>query len=404
MSATSADAARLGFDPDRLARIETWMARNREIGRYTGSSLLLTKGGETVLCAMDGHRDAERAKPYERDTIVRIYSMTKLVTSVAMMMQVEKGLVHLEAPVSAFIPEFGDMTALVPGAERLDQVEPAPSPTLHQLLTHTSGLSYSFNPGILAEHYAEHKLDFGADLGTLADAAAALASVPLAFQPGSSWNYSVGIDIIGRVLEVMTGKSLATVFQEQILDPLGMQDTSFALPHDKIERFADCFMKTPEDALWCNDYAATSYYLDGKIQMYSGGGGLLSTLDDYMRFGEMIRQGGSLGGEKLLGHKTVEFMRRNHLPGDIASMGPASFAEMPMVGMGFGIGGASVLDPAATRTPGSMGDFGWGGMASTYFWTDPVNDLNCVFFTQLIPSSAYPNRAELKALVQAALV
>ncbi|MEL6745423.1 MAG: serine hydrolase domain-containing protein, partial [Pseudomonadota bacterium] len=204
MSATSADAARLGFDPDRLARIETWMARNREIGRYTGSSLLLTKGGETVLCAMDGHRDAERAKPYERDTIVRIYSMTKLVTSVAMMMQVEKGFVHLESPVSAFIPEFGDMTALVPGAERLDQVEPAPSPTLHQLLTHTSGLSYSFNPGILAEHYAEHKLDFGADQGTLADAAAAMASVPLAFQPGSSWNYSVGIDIIGRVLEVMT--------------------------------------------------------------------------------------------------------------------------------------------------------------------------------------------------------
>ncbi|MEL6947963.1 MAG: serine hydrolase, partial [Pseudomonadota bacterium] len=133
-------------------------------------------------------------------------------------------------------------------------------------------------------------------------------------------------------------------------------------------------------------------------------GGLLSTLDDYMRFGEMLRRGGALDGERLLGPRTIEFMRRNHMEGDIASMGPASFAEMPMIGMGFGIGGACVLDPARTRTPGSVGDFGWGGMASTYFWTDPVNDLNCVFFTQLMPSSSYPNRAELKALVQAALI
>ncbi|MEO1399150.1 MAG: serine hydrolase domain-containing protein, partial [Pseudomonadota bacterium] len=363
-----------------------------------------TRGGETVLCATDGYRDADLLKPYERDTIVRIYSMTKLVTSVAMMMQVEKGLVHLDAPVSAFIPEFADMTALVPGAERVDQVEPAPSPTLHQLLTHTSGLSYSFNPGELAEHYAEQKLDFGADQGLLADAASAMGGVPLAFQPGSNWNYSVGIDIIGRVLEVMTGKTLSEVFQEDIFDPLGMVDTSFALPLAKVDRFADCFVNTPEDPLWCNDHAATSHYLDGRITMQSGGGGLLSTLDDYMKFGEMIRQGGTLQGEKLLGPKTLAFMRSNHLSGDIASMGPASFAEMPMVGMGFGIGGACVLDPARTRMPGSAGDFGWGGMASTYFWTDPVNDLNCVFFTQLIPSSSYPNRSELKALVQAALI
>ncbi|MEL6946961.1 MAG: serine hydrolase domain-containing protein, partial [Pseudomonadota bacterium] len=293
MSVEPSRAGDLGFDPHRLSRIETWLARNREIGRYTGSSLLLTRGGEEVLCALDGHRDAERTKPYERDTIVRIYSMTKLVTSVAMMMQVERGLVHLDMPVSAFIPEFSNMTALIPGATSMDQTEPAPTPTLHQLLTHTSGLSYSFNPGALAEHYATHKLDFGADQGLLADAAAALGSVPLAFQPGSSWNYSVGIDIIGRVLEVMTGKTLDTIFKEEIFDPLDMADTHFSLPHEKISRFADLFVNTPKDPLHCHDRAETSFYLDGRITMLSGGGGLLSTLDDYMRFGEMLRRGGA---------------------------------------------------------------------------------------------------------------
>jgi len=397
------NAEKLGFDPERLARIQTWMARNREIGRYTGSSVLLTKGGETVLCAVDGHRDADRQKAYERDTIVRIYSMTKLVTSVVLMAQVEKGLVQLNAPVSDFIPEFTNMKALVPGAERIDQVEDAPTPTLHQLLTHTSGMSYGFNPGVLAEHYAAQKLDFGADAGPLAPRAAAMGSVPLAFQPGQTWNYSVGIDIIGRVLEVICGKTLGALFQEEVFEPLAMHDTSFALPKSKINRFADLFVKTPQDPLWCNDRAASSYYLEGVIEMEAGGGGLLSTLDDYMRFGEMVRRGGSLDGAKILGPHTLAFMRSNHLSGDIASMGPASFAEMPMQGMGFGIGGACVLDPARTRAPGSVGDFGWGGMASTYFWTDPVHDLNCVFFTQLIPSSSYPNRAELKALVQAAL-
>ena len=215
---------------------------------------------------------------------------------------------------------------------------------------------------------------------------------------------SIGIDIIGRAIEVITGKSLATVLSEEIFQPLGMVDTGFGVPESKIARYADCYALTEKNPLMPVDLAPDSEFLADRVETYSGGGGLVSTLHDYFRFGEMIRLGGSLDGHRVVSPRTLAFMRRNHLPGSIASMGPASFAEMPMDGMGFGIGGAMVLDPAIARTPGSVGDFGWGGMASTFFWTDPIEQLSCIFFTQLIPSSAYPNRAELKALVHAAMI
>lgn len=399
-----ANIKRSGFDANRLVRIDDWMLRNIDLRRFTGSSVILARDGEIVHLSCAGLASPEREQPYERDTIVRVYSMTKPVTSVAFMMLLERGLLHLDAPVSRFLPEFSDMMALTDGADGVDACVEAPVPTLHQLLTHTSGMTYAFNPGPLAAHYAEKEIDFAPATGGLDAMCKRVAKLPLAFRPGTRWEYSVGIDVIGRVIEVVSGQSLEDFILTEILEPLGMKDTFFALPEDRIDRFADCFVWTEDDPLLLFDRAKDSSFVGERVTTFSGGGGLVSTLDDYFRFAEMLRLAGTLDGVRLLSPRTVRFMRSNHLAGDIASMGPASFAEMPMDGMGFGIGGAMVLDPARARMAGSAGDFGWGGMASTFFWTDPVEAMTCVFFTQLIPSSSYPNRAELKSLVHGALV
>ena len=395
---------KLGFNKTRLKRIDDWMVRNREIGRYHGSSVLVARHGEVVHTAFDGMMSVNRGLAFERDTIVRIYSMTKIVTSAVLGMLIERGMVHLEAPVSAFIPSFADPQALIPGAVREDQTVPCAPPTLAQLLTHSSGLTYSFNPGLAARVYEREKVDFGPRMGVLADMCDRAAEQPLAFAPGTKWEYSIGIDVIGRVIEVITGKPLDRVFREEVFEPLEMTDTAFSVPEDKVARFADCYHKTEADTRALLDPGDDSSFAQAKVTMFSGGGGLVSTLDDYYRFGEMIRRGGKLGDRRVLGSSTLAFMRRNFLKGDIASMGAESFMEMPMAGMGFGIGGAVLLDPALARLQGSVGDFGWGGMASTYFWTDPVKDLTVVYLAQLVPSSSYPNRTELKALVHGAMV
>ena len=396
-------AAALGFDPARLKRIDDWMVRNRESGRYNGSSLLILRHGQEAHFASDGRRSVARDQVFGRDSIVRIYSMTKIVTSVVLAMLMEEGRLHLEAPVSAFIPAFGSCRALIPGASHEEQTEPARAPTLAQLLTHCSGLTYGFNPGLAARIYEREKVGFDPRSGVLAEMCERAAAQPLAFQPGTKWEYSAGIDVIGRVIELVTGQPLDRVFRERVFEPLGMTDTAFSVPAGKVERFADCYVVTEDDPRALLDAGDDSAFAEDRVTMFSGGGGLVSTLDDYARFGEMIRRGGTLGGDRLLSPATLAFMRRNFLPGDIASMGAESFMEMPMAGMGFGIGGAVLMDPALARMPGSVGDFGWGGMASTYFWTDPVLDLTVVYLTQLVPSSTYPNRVELKALVHGAL-
>lgn len=398
------DPSSQGFDASRLARIDHWMQRSIDTGRYSGSSVLIARNGEIVHLATAGLRSMDTGQPYEHDTIVRIYSMTKPVTSVALMMLYEQGLLHLGTPISAFLPEFSRCHALVDGATRIDQTEEIAPPTLHQLLTHTSGMTYDFNPGLLSQHYAEHGIAFGPATGGLETAVKRAAAMPLAFRPGSRWEYSVGIDIIGRVIEVITGQPFDQVLQTQIFEPLGMVDTAFSVPDEKVARFADCYLKTETENLHLVDPAGQSEFLAPHVETFSGGGGLVSTLGDYFRFGEMLRCGGSFDGVRLLSPRTVAFMRSNHLAGDIASMGPRSFAEMPMEGFGFGIGGSLVLSAGLSGMIGSLGDFGWGGLASTYFWTDPVEQLTGVFFTQLMPSSSYPSRAELKALVHGALV
>ena len=381
--------------------------------KLAGSSVLINQDGKEVYFHAVGCRDTELDDPFSRDTVARIYSMTKPITSFVLMMLVEEGKVHLDAPLSQFIPEFADCGALVSGATSIDQTEKCACPTLHQLLTHTSGLSYPFNPGVLAAAMNEIDLLFKPNQGSLAQMCRDLAKLPLAFQPGSRWEYSVGIDVIGHVIEVITGQTLADVFAQRVFQPLKMTQTAFSVPADATNKFAALYTplagnamdlnsaRTGEDSLRCVDSTDNSPFV--AASMHSGGGGLVGTIDDYMLFCEMMRQGGSLNGERLLSPSNTTFMMRNHLASDIASMGPQSFAEQPMDGMGFGIGGAVVLDPARARTPGSVGDFSWGGMASTFFWIDPIHNLSVVYFTQLTPSSSYPLRAQLKALVHGAL-
>jgi|TARA_B110000908_G_C10216497_1_gene433076 CubicO group peptidase (beta-lactamase class C family) len=397
------------FDPARLNRIGTWMQTYIDARRFAGASVLVAQGGKEVYYHDCGLRDVDANQPWQRDTVARIYSMSKPVTSVAIMMLAERGVFHLDAPLSDFIPAFSDVHCLVEGATSINQTEPCATPTLHQLLTHTSGLSYGFNPGVLGAEMAAQHIEFRGDKLTMAQMADKLAALPLAFVPGSRWEYSVGTDVLGRVIEVVTGKTLEQFFVDEIFDPLGMNETRFVVPEAATDRFAACYTPLAGNAFSVGKVdkgADTLRQLDGadkspflKPQIQSGGGGLVGTIDDYLKFTEMMR----IGGAGLIGPKTLDFMMRNHLGTDIASMGPTSFAEQPMEGMGFGLGGAVVLDPGRARAPSSIGDFSWGGMASTAFWIDPVFDLSVIFFTQLIPSSAYPARPQLKALIHGAL-
>jgi CubicO group peptidase (beta-lactamase class C family) len=398
------------FDTARLNRIADWMQSYIDDRKLAGASVLVAHQGREVYYHDCGLRDVARNLPWQRDTVARIYSMTKPVTSVALMMLVERGLIHLDAPVSDFIPEFADMHCLIDGATAIDQVTPCATPTLHQLLTHTSGLSYPFNPGVLGAEMAEKRVSFHGSHETLAQTCARTAALPLAFAPGARWEYSVAIDVLGRVIEVITGKTLEQFLIEEIFGPLGMEETRFTVSAAAKERFAACYSPLEGDAFSVGkvDHGADSLrQVDGsdaspffKSGIQSGGGGLVGTIDDYLKFTEMMRTGGA----GLIGPKTLGFMMRNHLGGDIASMGPRSFAEQPMEGMGFGLGGAVLLDPGRARAPGSIGDFSWGGMASTAFWIDSAQDLSVIFFTQLIPSSAYPARPQLKALIHGALL
>ncbi|MEM6374342.1 MAG: serine hydrolase domain-containing protein [Pseudomonadota bacterium] len=395
---------------DRLARLYPWLTAYVDARTFAGLSVLVLQDGRDMFFGGCGVRDIATGAAFSRDTVARIYSMTKPVTSLMLMMLVEEGHVHLDAPVSAFLPEFSHTRALVTDATSLDHSEACATPTLHQLLTHRSGLSYAFNPGLVPAEMAARGLTFAPRAGTLAQSCADLSDLPLAFTPGARWEYSVGIDVIGRVIEVVTGQTLDDAFRTRIFAPLGMNDTRFDVAPGQVGKFAALYTPLAGDAMDLNagtpgtdslrlvDTSDGSPFLDPTC--LSGGGGLVSTIDDYARFGEALR----LGGQGVVSRGTMAFMLQNHLPGDIASLGPFSFAEQPMRGVGFGIGGAVVLDAALSGVPGSVGDFSWGGIASTFFWIDPVHALTTVLFTQFSPSSATTARAELKALVHGALM
>ncbi|MEM1162657.1 MAG: serine hydrolase domain-containing protein [Pseudomonadota bacterium] len=394
----------LGFDPDRLARFKPWMQGWVDSGRFPAAQVMVARHGKIAYTDHVGWRDIASDSPWQRDTILRIYSMTKPVTSVALLMLFEEAQCHLDTPVDEFLPEMADRQVLIPGATSIDQTRPAETRlTLHHLLTHTSGFTYSFNEDLLAAEMLEQKLDFSVKEGDLANTVQRLAELPLGFDPGARWNYGVSTDVIGRVVEVISGQSLRDFLKDRILGPLGMDDTDFEVPANKANRFASCYVKTDKDIRKLMDPAADSVYAEGRVKQWSGGGGLVSTVDDYMKFADLLRGQGESRGVRLLSPRIAELMATNALPGDLASMGQPVFSEVSFDGVGFGLGVSVTVNPGLAKTACNMGDFGWGGMASTMFWVDPVYDMVTIFMTQLVPSSSWPNRKELRALTYGAL-
>lgn len=392
-------AAGLGFDPGRLARIDAFLQRKYvDAGLLPCAQFVLMRHGEIAHRITLGSRNLERDRPCEEDTLFRIYSMTKPLTSVALMMLVEEAQVALDDPVARFLPEWEGLS--------LDGGLPLERPMLVvDLLRHTAGLTYDFQHRTAVDAaYRRLKVGHRDTPGGLAGLAAQLADLPLEFSPGEAWNYSVATDIVGLVVERAAGQPFQDVLRDRVLRPLGMTDTGFVAPDADRDRFAACYLRSPDGRLTLQDDPETSPFLEPP-SLYSGGGGLVGTADDYLRFCRMMLNGGELDGVRLLSPATVRLMTANHLPGgkDLTQLSRSLFSESTYAGVGFGLGFAVVIDPPRTLLPGSPGEYFWGGMASTAFWIDPVKDLAAVFMTQLMPSSSYPVRRELRTLVYSAL-
>jgi CubicO group peptidase (beta-lactamase class C family) len=395
----------VGFSSARLARVETWMGEQVASGRLAGLEVMINRRGRTAFHHCHGKRDLARGTAATPDTIYRIYSMTKAMTSVAIMMLYEDGRFQLDDPITRYLPAFANLRVHTGGGFGAVLTEPAQRDiTFRDLLTHTSGLTYGFMQANAVDAvYRAKGLELpGSDL-TLAEFADKLATAPLIAQPGKEWNYSVATDLLGHLVAVISGQPFDQFLRNRVIGPLGMSDTDFHVAPAHADRFAACYMRGPESPLTLLDDPSRSRFLKAPSAP-SGGGGLVSTARDYMRFCQMILGRGALGTTRLLGRKTVELMTMNHLDGDMAAMGQPRFAESNYNGIGFGLGFSITLDPAKAQIVGTQGECAWGGMASTAFWIDPKEDLAVVFMTQLVPSSAYPLRRELRVLSYQALV
>ena len=392
-----------GLSDERLNNLHAHAKAYVERGALPGYACLVSRGTPDVWFRAHGDMDVERELPIWRDTIFRIYSMTKPITSVALMMLHEEGRFQLDDPVSKYIPSWAGLEVFAEGDEKgFTTAAPERPMTIKDLLTHTSGLTYGFmNSHPVDALYRRHGLD-GGDLQALIDK---LAELPLQFSPGTRWNYGYSTDVCGYLVQVLADQDLDVFVAERITKPLGMSDSGFRVPEASLPRFAACYEFAGPDAYRLQDDPRESRYLQ-RPERLSGGGGMVSTIDDYHRFARMLLGRGELDGVRLLGRKTVEYMTCNHMPGnrDLAAMGQPVFSETPYDGIGFGLGFSVVLDPVTAGVLDSPGEFAWGGAASTYFWVDPVEDLIVVFMTQLLPSSSYPIRRELKTLIYSALV
>ncbi len=403
-----ADAASLGFAPDRLARIDAFLAEEYVASRRVpGAQLLIARDGQVVHFASIGRARAD-GTPVQADTIFRIASMTKPVTSLAFMMLVEEARVALDTPVADIVPELAGAGVYDGGGGGTPfRSKPANRPMLMiDLLRHTSGLTYDFQyRSNVDAAYRARKLVTLRDAHTLDQFAAELGELPLEFSPGDAWNYSVSTDILGLVVERIAREPLPVFLERRIFLPLGMVDTGFHVPPAKRERLGDCWRLDPDRGLVMFDSAEQSSWAEPPV-MPSGGGGLVSTSADYHRFCAMLSGGGALGEVRLVSPKTIQLMTRNHLPGggDLTQLSRSLFSEAAYAGQGFGLGFGVNLDPAQAMLPGSVGEFYWGGLFSTFFFVDPAEGLHMVFMTQLMPSSAYPVRRQLRALVYGALV
>lgn len=401
------DADAAGLDASRLERIgEHLRARYLEPGKIAGCQVAVQRHGQLAYFESFGHADRERATPMADDTIVRLYSMTKPITGVALLTLYERGLFQLDDPVHRFIPEWRDLKVRVAtedGGEEL--VAPNRPPSVRDVMMHTSGIGYAAeNQDLMVEGIGANRgfLGPGATLETLGQQ---LGQWPLRFHPGTHWLYSFGTDVCARIVEVLSGQSFDAYLQSEIFDPLGMVDTGFSVPEADAGRLAACYGRNRRKELVLVDDPATSGYLR-QPSFLSGGGGLVGTLPDYCRFAQMLTNGGELDGRRILSRKTIELMGSNHLPGGgtLAEFTqPGTYGEVGMDGMGFGLTVSVAQQPAQTGVVGSVGEFMWGGAASTLFWVDPVEDLNVVFMTQLLPSGTFNFRGQLKSIVYGAI-
>ncbi len=405
-----------GFDEQRLERI-TGHIQTRYIdpGRIAGCQVAVARHGQVGYLRSFGVADRERSAPVEEDTIWRIYSMTKPITGVALMSLYERAMFQLNDPVTRFIPEWRDLKVrerTEDGSERL--VDPQAPMTMRDLLMHMSGLGFGGGRTLQELFSADNDKPAesfvpGSRRGpnaTLQSMIERYAGYPLEFHPGTRWFYSVSTDVCGRLVEIISGQRFDDYLRKTIFEPLSMDDTGFMVPDAKVDRFAACYRRDSKKNLVLVDDPQRSGYRE-QPSFLSGGGGLVSTTADYLRFCQMLLNGGELDGMRILGRKTVELMASNHLPGDgdLQSFAlPGGYGEVGFAGMGFGLTVAVAKAPQATQVIGSEGEYMWGGAASTIFWVDPAEDLTVVFMTQLLPSGTFNFRGQLKTLVYPAIV
>lgn len=398
----------VGLSSEGLRRVDQHlMTRYIEPGKIAGALTLVARRGQVAWLSPLGLADRERRTPMRADTLVRIYSMTKPITSLALMMLYERGLVALGDPVHRYLPGWEHLRVYRHGRHPHVTTEAAARPmTIRDLLIHTSGLSYHIVDRSPVDE-AYRAVGIGKQTGTLRDMVDLLATLPLEFSPGARWGYSIATDVVGYLVELLSGQRFDDYLRTQIFEPLGMVDTGFTVPADKLDRFAANYVRAPgsTEAALMDDPMDSTYTRPRTF--FSGGGGLVSTAADYLRFAELLRRGGALDGVRLLGPRTVAYMTTNHLPGgsDLASLAlPSTFSETRYEGVGFGLGVHVVIDPARAQVAAARGEYGWGGMASTAFWVSPADELVVVFLTQLVPSSLFDFRTELKAIVYGAVL
>ena len=402
------DPKEVSLDATRLKNIDKHFKRYVDEGRLAGFAVAVARRGEVAHFGMYGAKDSDTGESITSDTMYRIYSMTKPVTSIALMMLVEQGLLQLTDPVSKFIKSFGETRVWNTGTILKPMTAALTEPIrVWHLLTHTSGLTYGFNyADVVDDMYRragfETGLSYNESLEVVCDK---IASLPLVFQPGSSWNYSMATDVVGRIIEVISKMPLDEFLEKNIFAPLGMTDTAFFVPEEKRSRVSSLYRYDEVNHSKIKlDTLGNSSLENPKF--LSGGGGLISTAGDYFKFIKMLEGRGKSGDVRIVSSRTIDLMTQNHLPNnaDISTFGRPIGEEFLYDGLGFGLGFSVVVDQAKTRVACPKGTFAWGGMASTAFWVDPVNEISAMFFTQLIPSGVYPIRQYLRSLVYAALI
>jgi len=396
---------RAGFAPERINRITEHLDKNYiATGKIAGCQTLVARHGHVAYFKSQGMMDRERRTPLADDTIFRLYSMTKPITSVALMTLFEQGHFQLNDPVSRYIPAWRGHKVWVSGeGSSMETVAPSRPMTMRHVLSHSGGLTYGATNHPVDRVYREVGVGRGAG-ETLSGFAEKLAKVPLRYQPGERWMYSLSTDVCGYLVEAISGRRFDQYLQEAIFDPLDMKDTSFMVAQRKADRFAANYERQADKSLKLIDDPERSNYLK-QPTFFSGGGGLTGTTADYLRFCEMLRRGGELDGVRILGPRTIELMHLNHLAGgkDLSQMAIGAFSETAYEGVGFGLGFAMTLGQVEAGALGG-GDYYWGGAASTIFWVDPREDMVVIFMTQLMPSATFNFRGQLRNIIYSAIV